>query len=192
MGLFQKSLIGIKKIFLFRVPMNPQKDWKAKLERPHFFKVQPGKITVCIVTLFSNIIMQFVWYEKIEVLKLCSMRFNDPTGLGTLPAQQVVPFDNSNASLKGRRPRKLAKLQIPSTTYIEKEVLIAITQGRPKIGFFSGRLGPNVSSNHILVNGVRNGSFFMFFQLDVGSATPSYHLWVSISQIRQIFHRLLH
>ena len=24
--------------------------------------------------------------------------------------------------------------------------------------------------------------------VDVGSATPSYHLWVSISQIRQIFH----
>ena len=44
MGLIKKSLTGIKKIFLFRVPMNPQKDWKAKLERPHFFKVQPGKI----------------------------------------------------------------------------------------------------------------------------------------------------
>ena len=45
--LFQKSLTGIKNLFLFRVPMNPQKDWKAKLERPHFLKVQPGKITVC-------------------------------------------------------------------------------------------------------------------------------------------------
>ena len=48
MGLFQKSLTGIKNSFLFRVSMNPQKDWKAKLERPHFFKVQPGKIQVCL------------------------------------------------------------------------------------------------------------------------------------------------
>jgi hypothetical protein len=46
MGLFQKSLAGIKNFFLLWVPMNPKKDWKAKLERPHFFKVQPGKITV--------------------------------------------------------------------------------------------------------------------------------------------------
>ena len=45
MGLFQKSLTGIKNFFLFRVPMN---DWKAKLERPHIFKVQPGKIIVCV------------------------------------------------------------------------------------------------------------------------------------------------
>ena len=27
--------------------MNSQQCWKAKLERPHFFKVQSGKITVC-------------------------------------------------------------------------------------------------------------------------------------------------
>ena len=27
---------------------------------------------------------------------------------------------------------------------------------------------------------------------DDGSATPSYRLWASISQIRQIFHRLVH
>ena len=44
MGLSQKSLTQIEKFFLFRVPMNPQKDWKAKLERAHFFKVQSGKI----------------------------------------------------------------------------------------------------------------------------------------------------
>ena len=47
MELFQKSLAGNKIFFLFRVPINPYKDWKAKLERPHFFKVQPGKVTVC-------------------------------------------------------------------------------------------------------------------------------------------------
>ena len=43
----QGSLTGIKKIFLFWVTINPKKDWKAKLERAHFFKVQSGKITVC-------------------------------------------------------------------------------------------------------------------------------------------------
>ena len=29
------------------VPMNFQQCWKAKLKKPHFFKVQSGKITVC-------------------------------------------------------------------------------------------------------------------------------------------------
>ena len=48
MGLSQQSLTGIEKIFLFRVPMNPQKDWKAKLEKAYFLKVQSGRITVCI------------------------------------------------------------------------------------------------------------------------------------------------
>ena len=43
----QESLIGIQKIFLFCVPMTPQKHWKAKLERPHFFKVRSDEITVC-------------------------------------------------------------------------------------------------------------------------------------------------
>ena len=33
-------------LFLFRVPMNPQKDWNAKLERAYISKVQSGKITV--------------------------------------------------------------------------------------------------------------------------------------------------
>jgi hypothetical protein len=45
MGLSQKSLTQIEKFFLFRVPMNPKKDRKAKLEGPHFLKVQSGKIT---------------------------------------------------------------------------------------------------------------------------------------------------
>ena len=46
MGLFKKSLTQIKKIFLFRVSMNCQKDWKAKVERPHFLKIQSDRITV--------------------------------------------------------------------------------------------------------------------------------------------------
>ena len=53
MGLSQKSLTQIEKFFLFRVPMNPQKDWKAKLKRAHFFKVRSDRITVCINSLFS-------------------------------------------------------------------------------------------------------------------------------------------
>jgi hypothetical protein len=47
MGLSQKSLTQIEKFFLFRFPMNPYTDWKAKLERAHFFKVQSDRITVC-------------------------------------------------------------------------------------------------------------------------------------------------
>ena len=39
-------------------------------------------------------------------------------------------------------------------------------------------------------------SFFLFSQwgssADVGSATPGYRFWASISLIRQIFHRLVH
>ena len=35
--------------------MNPLEDWKAKLERAHFFKVQSGKITVCAVHAASSL-----------------------------------------------------------------------------------------------------------------------------------------
>ena len=52
----QQSLTGIKKIFWFWVPINPQKDWKAKLDRAHFFKVQCGKIPMCCASqIFSNL-----------------------------------------------------------------------------------------------------------------------------------------
>ena len=47
MGLSQKSLTGIQEFFLFRIPMNPSKGWKAKLERDYLFKIQFGKMTVC-------------------------------------------------------------------------------------------------------------------------------------------------
>ena len=46
MGLSQKSFKRIQKLFLYRVPMTPLKDWKATLERTHFFQVQSGRITV--------------------------------------------------------------------------------------------------------------------------------------------------
>ena len=32
---------------LFRVPLNPWQDWKAKLERTYYFMFQSCKITVC-------------------------------------------------------------------------------------------------------------------------------------------------
>ena len=59
-----------KKVFLFWVLMTPWKDWKAKLERPHFLKVQSGKITVlftflCIVyficLLFCALFLLFIY-----------------------------------------------------------------------------------------------------------------------------------
>ena len=33
------------------VPMNPQKDWKAKLEKAYFLKVQSGRLAVCLANL---------------------------------------------------------------------------------------------------------------------------------------------
>ena len=44
----QEFLTGIQKFFLFWVPINPQKDWKVKLESAHFSRVQSGKTTVCV------------------------------------------------------------------------------------------------------------------------------------------------
>ena len=49
MELSQKSLTGIQKFFLFQVPMNMQKDWKAKLESAYSFMLKYSKITVRIV-----------------------------------------------------------------------------------------------------------------------------------------------
>ena len=45
----QESFTGFQKLFLHRLPVSSYQCWKAKLERTHFFKVQSGKITVCIV-----------------------------------------------------------------------------------------------------------------------------------------------
>ena len=46
MGLLQKSLIGIKNLFLFGVSMNPYIErLEGKIGEAPFFKVQPGKIT---------------------------------------------------------------------------------------------------------------------------------------------------
>ena len=58
MGLSQKALAQIEKFFLFGVPMNPSTDWKAKLERAHFLKVQSDRITVCI-QLHTNLLQPF-------------------------------------------------------------------------------------------------------------------------------------
>ena len=42
----QEFLTGIEKIFLPWVPMNIQKDWKAKLESAYSFMLKYSKITV--------------------------------------------------------------------------------------------------------------------------------------------------
>ena len=46
MELSQKSLTGTQKFFLFQVPMNIQKEWKAKLESAYCFMLEYSKITV--------------------------------------------------------------------------------------------------------------------------------------------------
>ena len=48
MELSQKSLTGIQKFFLFQVPMNIQKDWKAKSESAYYFMLKYSKIAVCL------------------------------------------------------------------------------------------------------------------------------------------------
>ena len=48
MELSQKSLTGIQKFFLFQVPMNILKDWKAKLESAYIFMFKYSKFTVLL------------------------------------------------------------------------------------------------------------------------------------------------
>ena len=43
---FQKCIIAFEKFFLFWVPMNILKDWKAKLESSYSFMLKYSKITV--------------------------------------------------------------------------------------------------------------------------------------------------
>ena len=45
----QKCIIAFEKFFLFWVPMNIYKDWKAKLESAYSFRLKYSKITVCII-----------------------------------------------------------------------------------------------------------------------------------------------
>ena len=56
----QESLGGSEKFFLHWVPMNSQQCWKPKLERAYSFRVQSGKITVCIECLQGTIIIYSV------------------------------------------------------------------------------------------------------------------------------------
>ena len=56
----QEFLTGIQKFFLFWMPINPQKDWKVKLERAHFSTVQSGKITV-----WSTLVATYVVSNKV-------------------------------------------------------------------------------------------------------------------------------
>ena len=44
----QESLGGSEKFFLHWMPMNSYQCWKPKLERAYSFRVQSGKITVCV------------------------------------------------------------------------------------------------------------------------------------------------
>ena len=44
-----QGIAGFQKLFLFRVPMNPQQRWKANLKRAYSFRVQSDEITVCVL-----------------------------------------------------------------------------------------------------------------------------------------------
>jgi len=45
----KKRIIAFEKLSLFWVPMNTQKDWKAKLESAYSYMLKYSKIPVCIV-----------------------------------------------------------------------------------------------------------------------------------------------
>ena len=62
----QESLTGVRKLFLLWVPMTPQKDCKAKLERPYFFKVQSGKIPVCTTYVKGDILAASALYGALR------------------------------------------------------------------------------------------------------------------------------
>ena len=49
----QKRIIAFEKSFLFRVPMNIQKDWEAKLESAYSFMLKYSKITVWLADLLD-------------------------------------------------------------------------------------------------------------------------------------------
>ena len=52
-----KCIIGIENFFLFWVPMNIQKDWKAKLESAYSFMLKYSEITVC---------NPWLWFEHLD------------------------------------------------------------------------------------------------------------------------------
>ena len=58
------------------VPMNFYQCWKAKLERPHYFKVQSGKITVWLDLLTPQ---DYILVVPIKVGRPC--RFYDKSVL---------------------------------------------------------------------------------------------------------------
>ena len=83
------------KIFLYCFPMTPEKDWKAKVERPHFLKVQSGKITMWqnlpdIVAIWENVSNDQIepypdWASKSRPLKSAiSAKDEKETRLGIL------------------------------------------------------------------------------------------------------------
>ena len=54
-----------QKFFLFWAPMNSKQCWNAKLEQAHFFRVQSGKITVCVAFFLKNV------ERDLQVCKCC-------------------------------------------------------------------------------------------------------------------------
>ena len=66
---FQKCIIGFEKFFLFWVPMNIQKDWKAKLESAYSFMLKYSKITVWSRELGHRICKEVVSRQMLEQIE---------------------------------------------------------------------------------------------------------------------------
>ena len=56
----QKCILAFEKLFLFWVPMNIQKDWKAKLESAYSFMLQ-NRLWICSLKNYYN---HFICSEK--------------------------------------------------------------------------------------------------------------------------------
>ena len=91
MELSQKSITGIQKFFLFQVPMNIQKDWKAKLESAYPFMLKYSKITVWYSFISCSL---FLVKELNQILKSTYLRTYEAQNLFTEGAMknEVLQF----------------------------------------------------------------------------------------------------
>ena len=48
------------------MPITPYKDWKVKLERAHYSKVQSGKITVCskFCDCYMKLFLEILYFKQ--------------------------------------------------------------------------------------------------------------------------------
>ena len=101
MELSQKSLTGIQKFFLFQVPMNIQKDWKAKLESAYSFMLKYSKITVCWTSFHLT-----DPHKQQQILYLLKKQNNE-----RIKTSIQEPEENNSAAPRASIVRNLSRFQ---------------------------------------------------------------------------------